>query len=216
MTDDPGAARAAGEGDEAALTHLRSADPVLGAALDAGGPPVVRRRRGGYPGLFRIVVEQQLSVESARAILARCEARLPLITPDAILAEDEAGLRACGLSRPKIRYVRAVAAAIEDGSLDLGALPGLSDEDAARALTAITGIGPWTAAIYLLFCEGRQDVWPRGDVALLAAYAAASGFAQKPPQREFDDAATRFAPYRGVAAHILWTYYAHLKGRRPG
>ena len=216
MTDDPGAARAAGDGDEAALTRLRSIDPVLGAALDAGGPPVVRRRPGGYSGLFRIVVEQQFSVESARAILARCEARLPLITPDAILAEDEAGLRACGLSRPKIRYVRAVAAAIEDGSLDLGALPGLPDEDAARALTAITGIGPWTAAIYLLFCEGRQDVWPRGDVALLAAYAAASGFAQKPPQREFDDAATRFAPYRGVAAHILWTYYAHLKGRRPG
>ena len=198
-----------------ALAALR-ADPALARALDAAGPPVVRRREGGYPGLFRIVVEQQLSVESARAILARCEARLPVITPDAVLAASEEELRACGLSRPKIRYLRAVAAAVEDGTLDLKALPALPDEEAAARLTAVTGVGPWTAAIYMLFCEGRADVWPRGDVALLAAYAAASGFAVKPPQRDFDDAAVRFAPYRGVAAHTLWTYYAHLKGRQPG
>ena len=204
------------EPDDPALAHLRAADPVLGAALDAAGPPVVRRRAPGYPGLFRIVVEQQLSVESARAILARCEARLPLIAPEAVLSASDEALRACGLSRPKIRYLRAIAAAVEDGALDLAALPDLADEDAARALTAITGVGPWTAAIYMLFCEGRRDVWPRGDVALLAAYAAASGFARKPAQRDFDDRADRFAPYRGVAAHVLWTYYAHLKGRRPG
>ena len=201
--------------DDPALSAL-SADPVLAAALDAAGPPVVRRRPGGYPGLFRIVVEQQLSVESARAILARCEARLPIIAPDTVLAASDETLRACGLSRPKVRYLRAVASAVEDGTLDLEGLPDLPDEEAAAALTTVTGIGPWTAAIYMLFCEGRRDVWPRGDVALLAAYAAASGFTQKPAQRDFDDRAGRYAPYRGIAAHVLWTYYAHLKGRRPG
>ena len=200
----------------AALAHLRAADPALARAIDAAGPPVVRRREGGYPGLFRIVVEQQLSVQSARAILARCEARLPALTPDAVLEASDETLRACGLSGPKMRYLRAGAVAVRDGALDLAGLPGLDDDEAARRLTAITGIGPWTAAIYLLFCEGREDVWPRGDVALLAAHAAASGFAEKPAQRDFDDRAVRFAPYRGIAAHCLWTYYAQLKGRAPG
>ena len=201
---------------QAALDHLRAADPALARAIDTAGPPVVRRRPGGYPGLFRIVTEQQLSVQSAAAILARCEARLPDLSAETVLAAPEDDLRACGLSRPKVRYLRAVAEAVTSGALDLGALPRLPDDEAASALTAITGIGPWTAAIYLLFCEGRQDVWPRGDVALLAAHAAASGFTAKPAQRDFDDAAAAYAPYRGVAAHVLWTYYAHLKGRRPG
>ena len=201
---------------QAALAYLSAADPALARAIEVAGPPVVRRRPGGYPGLFRIVTEQQLSVQSAAAILARCEARLPDLEPATVLATSEDELRACGLSRPKVRYLRAVAEAVTSGALDLGALPDLPDEEAARALTAVTGIGPWTAAIYLLFCEGREDVWPRGDVALLAAHAAASGFAAKPAQRDFDDQAARYAPYRGVAAHVLWTYYAHLKGRRPG
>ena len=200
----------------AALDHLAAADPVLARAIEAAGPPVVRRRPGGYPGLFRIVTEQQLSVESAAAILARCEARLPDITPATVLTLPEDDLRACGMSRPKIRYLRGIAEAVTDGTLDLRGLPRLPDDEAAKHLTAIKGIGPWTAAIYLLFCEGRADIWPRGDVALLAAYAAASGFAEKPAQADFDDRAAIYAPYRGVAAHCLWTYYAHLKGRRPG
>ena len=200
----------------AALDHLAAADPALARAIEAAGPPVVRRRPGGYPGLFRIVTEQQLSVQSARAILARCEARLGDVTPETVLALPEADLRACGMSRPKIRYLRGIAEAVTDGRLDLGGLARLSDEDASAHLTATLGIGPWTAAIYLLFCEGREDVWPRGDVALLAAHAAASGFQAKPAQRDFDDQAVRYAPYRGVAAHCLWTYYAHLKGRKPG
>lgn len=201
---------------QAALDHLGAADPALARAISAAGPPVVRRRPGGYPGLFRIVTEQQLSVQSAAAILARCEARLPDLRAETVLATPDEALRACGMSRPKVRYLRAVADAVASGALNLDTLPRLPDDEAAATLTAITGIGPWTAAIYMLFCEGREDVWPRGDVALLAAHAAASGFAAKPAQRDFDDQAVRYAPYRGVAAHVLWTYYAHLKGRRPG
>ncbi|WP_031555062.1 DNA-3-methyladenine glycosylase family protein [Parvularcula oceani] len=201
---------------QAALSHLSEADPVLARAIETIGTPVVRRRPGGYQGLFRIIVEQQLSVPSARAILARCEARFGAPTPRHVLAASEEELRAAGLSRPKIRYLRAAAEAVLAGTLDLPALETLSDEEARAALTAVTGIGPWTAAIYLLFCEGREDIWPHGDVALLAAYAAASGFTKKPPLRQFDAASSRYAPYRGTAAHVLWTYYAHLKGRQPG
>ena len=199
----------------AALDHLGAADPALAAAIKAVGAPKWRRRTPGYAGLFRIIVEQQLSVPSAAAILARCEARLPGLDADTVLAADEDALRACGLSGPKIRYVRAAAEAEKSSALDFSGLAAMPDTDAASALTAIKGIGPWTAAIYMLFCEGREDVWPRGDVALLGAYAAASG-AARPAQRDFDDAAERYAPYRGIAAHVLWAYYAKLKGRAPG
>lgn len=204
-------AQASSEG----LAFLRAADFGLAQALEVIGAPVVRRRPGGFEGLFRIVVEQQLSVESARAILARCQAQLGAPLPETVLAAPEDALRACGLSRPKIGYLRGVAEAVLDERLDLLALGRLPDEDAAAALTAIRGIGPWTAAIYLLFCEGRTDIWPRSDVALLAAYTAAAG-GEKPAMRDFDASAQAWAPHRGTAAHILWTYYAHLKGRVPG
>nr|WP_241735790.1 hypothetical protein [Aquisalinus flavus] len=165
--------------------------------------------------MFRIIVEQQVSVPSAQAILARCDARLGKVSPDQVLGLSEDDLRACGLSGPKIRYVKAVATAIADGALDPDDLATLDDGEAAARLTAVKGIGPWTAAIYLLFCEGRADIWPKGDVALLAAYAAATGFTEKPPMKEFDAMAENWHPWRGIAAHILWTYYAKLRGRAP-
>lgn len=199
------------------LAELRAADPALGAAMDAAGPPVVRRREGGFPGLARIVIQQQLSVQSAAAIITRCEAGLGTLTPEAILGAREDELRACGLSGPKIRYLRAVAEGFADGTLSAEALSALSSGDLAARLTAITGIGPWTAAIYLLFCEGRQDVWPRGDLALLVAYQNAAGLPERGSQAAFDRmASVRFRPRCGTAAHVLWTYYAHLKGRQPG
>ena len=200
----------------APCADLAARSPVLARALDAiDHTPHIRRRPGGYRGLFRIIVEQQVSVPSAQAILTRCEARLSEMSPSVVLSLSEEALRACGLSGPKIRYVRAAAHAVEEGTLDLDALPGLADADAAAHLVRVKGIGPWTAAIYLLFCEGRADIWPKGDVALLAAYAAASGFSAKPPMKEFDAMADEWHPWRGVAAHILWTYYARLRGRAP-
>lgn len=199
-----------------ACTDLAArSEPLARALSEINGKPHIRRRPRGYPGLFRIIVEQQVSVPSAQAILARCDARLGEVSPEQVLGLSEDDLRDCGLSGPKIKYVKAVATAIADGALDLGGLDKLDNRQAAAQLTAIKGVGPWTAAIYLLFCEGRADIWPKGDVALLAAYAAATGFAEKPPMKEFDAMAEDWQPWRGIAAHILWTYYAKLRGRAP-
>jgi DNA-3-methyladenine glycosylase II len=201
----------------AACQALAKRDKALRVAIKAiDSQPKIRRRDGGYAGLFRIIIEQQVSVPSAQAILARCQARIPDVSPQKILAMTEEELRACGLSGPKIKYVRCAAEAVRDGSLCFDHLASLEDdEEAAAYLCRVKGIGPWTAAIYQLFCEGRVDIWPRGDVALLAAYAAASGFETKPAMKDFDAMAGEWAPYRGIAAHILWTYYALLRGREP-
>ncbi|MGE0408038.1 MAG: DNA-3-methyladenine glycosylase [Amphiplicatus sp.] len=194
---------------------LARRDKALAVALKAVGKPHIRRRPGGMEGLFRIIVEQQVSVPSAQAIWARCRDGVDVGDASAIGALGETGLRALGLSTPKAGYVFALAAAIEKGGIDLSARAAADDEDAAKALTALKGVGPWTAAIYLLFCEGRVDVWPPGDVALQAAYGAASGLSAKFNGSELDRRAAFWAPYRGLAAHILWTYYAHLRGRTP-
>lgn len=194
---------------------LARRDAALKVALKAIGKPHIRRRPGGFEALFRIIVEQQVSVPSAQAIWGRCQAAFPDITPAAALAAGEAGLKELGLSTPKARYVAALAATIAAGELDIEGLARADDEAASRALQEVKGIGPWTAAIYLLFCDGRLDIWPPGDVALQAAYGAAAGLPARIEARALDEAAANWAPWRGLAAHILWTYYAHLRGRRP-
>lgn len=188
---------------------------MLARALDAIETPHIRRRPGGFEALFRIIVEQQVSVQSAQAIWGRCRKGMTALTPRAALRQGEDGLRGFGLSGPKVRYVMALADDVESGRLDFEALAQSSDAEAALALQKIKGIGPWTAAIYLLFCEGRVDIWPPGDVALLAAYCAGRKRRPHPAMKQFDRRAQKWAPYRGVAAHILWTYYAHLRGREP-
>lgn len=191
----------------------------LKTALDEIGAPVIRRRPGGFEGLFRIIVEQQVSVPSAQAILARVDDGLDRRDPEAARAVGVDGLRAFGLSRPKAAYVVGLADAIVEGRFDPDGLARMDDEAALEALVGLKGVGPWTASIYLLFCEGRIDVWPPKDVALRGAYGAAlaaAGSAQTAPnQAELDAAAVRWAPHRGLAAHVLWTYYAALKGRAP-
>jgi DNA-3-methyladenine glycosylase II len=194
---------------------LAQKDKILARALDAVKRPTIRRRRGGFEGAFRIIVEQQVSEPSARAIWTRCKAGLRPVTPDGALKLGAGGLRAFGLSGPKAAYVLGLAEAVQTGAVAFAALPALDDAAAAQSLCAIKGIGPWTAAIYLLFCEGRVDIWPPGDIALLGAYAAARRGGPKPAMSALDARARKWAPYRGLAAHILWTYYAHIKGREP-
>ena len=140
---------------------------------------------------------------------------MPAITAQNIAKISEQALRDVGFSGPKIRYVQGAAASVLSGTLDLASLSSMSNDDAAEHLIMVKGVGPWTAAIYLLFCEGRLDIWPRGDVALRVAWMAASGTAQKPVMAEFDQHCEGWAPWRGMAAHILWTYYAHIRGRKP-
>ena len=175
--------------------------------------PLIRRREGGFGGLFRIIVEQQVSVPSAQAILARCQQAVDTTDPDAVIALGQAGLCDCGLSRPKARHIHGLADSVVEGRLNLPGLKALNDEEATDYLLQIKGVGPWTAAIYLLFCEGRVDIWPVKDVALKAAYNAAAN--SELSQLELDEMASDWAPHRGIAAHVLWTFYAHIRGRTP-
>jgi DNA-3-methyladenine glycosylase II len=196
-----------------AQRRLARKDPALKAAAKAIGRPHIRRREGGFEGLFRIIVEQQVSVPSAQAIWKRCRENLDCTASRAALELGENGLKRLGLSTPKARYVVGIADAVEQGAIDFAGLTALDDERAMETLIALKGVGPWTASIYLLFCEGRIDIWPPNDVALKHAYNAAA--AGEIDQRALDRQAARWAPYRGVAAHILWTYYAKIRGRTP-
>lgn len=194
---------------------LARRDRALKTALAAIGKPHIRRRPGGFEALFRIIVEQQVSVASARAIWTRCQAGVACAEPDDVIGIGIDGLRALGLSRPKSGYVFGLAEAAARGGLDFPALARMDDAAAAKSLKALKGVGPWTAGIYLLFCEGRPDIWPPGDIALQYAFGAAEGRDSRISGAELDARATGWAPFRGVAAHILWTYYAHLRGRTP-
>lgn len=196
-----------------ATRALARRDVNLRKCLKAIEKPVIRRRDGGFEGLFRIIVEQQVSVPSAQAIWKRCVEGLSAPSVKDVLKAGDTKLKSFGLSAPKARYVLGVAAAVRKGAFSFDALPMMNDEEATASLTSLKGIGPWSAAIYLLFCEGRADIWPSKDVALKAAYNAASG--EGLSQQALDDGAYTWAPYRGISAHILWTYYAHLKGRTP-
>ncbi|MEM0929504.1 MAG: DNA-3-methyladenine glycosylase 2 family protein [Pseudomonadota bacterium] len=206
--DDPDVAKAA--------WSLARRDPVLRSILKLTGPPRWRARPGGYQGLARIIIEQQLSVASANAILARCKEATNDLCPNTTATADPDDLRALGLSRPKIRYLKALSEDVRSGAVDLDALRALDDREAHQELCKILGIGPWTASVYLLFCEGRCDLWPKGDVALLAAHSGAGGPFTRAEISDFDAMADQtYAPHRGVAAHLLWGYIAHQRGRAP-
>ncbi|MEM6538021.1 MAG: DNA-3-methyladenine glycosylase 2 family protein [Pseudomonadota bacterium] len=198
--------------------ELAKGDAALAFALGVVGEPHIRRRPGGFGGLFRIIVEQQVSVPSAQAILSRVEKAMDSSNPDDALRLGVSGLRALGISTPKAGYITGIADKIRSGAFEFRCLETLADHDALALLTELKGVGPWTASIYLLFCEGRVDIWPPRDVALKAAYARAIAdlgiIGSGPSQEDLDDGSQIWSPYRGIAAHILWTYYASTKGRK--
>ena len=194
----------------AAVKVLRRKCAYMRAAHKFGGHPPLRRREGGFGGLVRIINGQQLSVASATAIHARVEATFQPLTAAAILATSDDTLRACGLSRPKIKTVRALAEAVI-GGLDLDHLTNLPAEEAIDRLTAVSGIGPWTADIYLMFCIGHADVFASGDLALQIAAQQLLGLDSRPNAREMAEIAERWRPHRAVAARLLWAYYAAAK-----
>jgi DNA-3-methyladenine glycosylase II len=198
-------------GEAVAALHALDVE-TIGRLVEIGGPPPLRRRAPGFAGLAAIIVSQQVSVASANAIFGRLESQLAPLSHQTLLAAEEATLRGCGLSAPKIRALTALAQAVA-GGLDLEALAALPAPDAHSALTAVKGVGPWTADIFLLFCVGHPDAFPGGDLALQEAAKLALALKQRPTQRELERIAERWRPYRGVAARMLWAYYKVAKQR---
>jgi DNA-3-methyladenine glycosylase II len=188
------------------IRALRRACPHLRLVHDHAGDPPLRQHTPGFEGLARIVVGQQLSLASAQAIWGRMQGAVHPMTPQAFLLMGDEELRAAGLSKGKVKTLRALSEAIAAG-LDLGALASASDANVHEALTALPGIGPWTADIYLLFCLGRADAFAPGDLALQIAARAAMSLEDRPSRDELFVIAERWRPWRGVAAHLLWAYY---------
>ena len=189
---------------------LAARDPVLAQAHVAAPHFEWRLRPGGFPGLFKMIVEQQVSIASAAAIWRRVEAGLGEVTPDAVLCRDLETLRTFGLSSPKARYALLLAEAVAGSRIDFDRLDQMDDGEAVAALTALKGVGRWTAETYLMFCHGRMDVFPAGDVALQEAHRVAAGLPDRAPEKALYVAAEAWRPYRGVAAHLLWAYYGAL------
>ena len=177
------------------------------------GPPPLRRRPGGFAGLVSIVVSQQLSTASAAAIWGRLSAAFDPFDPSSIRRARTAKLQRVGLSAPKIRTLKAIAKAAETGAIDFHALVSMNADEAHDALTAVHGIGPWTADIYLLFCLGHADAWPAGDLALQEAIRLAFELPGRPSTKQMIALAEPWRPWRGVAARLLWAYYRAAKGR---
>lgn len=202
------------EGDlEAALAALTQADPRFGALIAQAGRPPLRRRTDGFAGLAATVVSQQLSTASAGAIWGRLAAAFDPVSPEAIIKARAAKLARTGLSRPKIKALKEIARAVAGGKLPLAGLGDLPADEAHATLTAVHGIGPWTADIYLLSCLGHADAWPAGDLALQEAARLAFGLRTRPTPKEMVPLAEPWRPFRAVAARVLWTYYRAIKGR---
>ena len=194
----------------AGVRVLRRRCATLRMVHDAAGDPPLRRQPAGFAGLARIIVGQQLSVASASAIWLRTALLCQPFEPLALGALEDTALAAAGLSRSKIATLRALAAACANG-LDLARLEGESDAQIRSALTAISGIGPWTADIYMQFCLGRGDGFAAGDLALQIGAQKAFALQERPNAEALLQIAERWRPWRGVAARLLWNYYAHLK-----
>jgi len=192
---------------DAGLRALGLTDPRFAELISEAGRPPLRRRPDGFAGLAAIVVAQQLSTASANAIWGRLAASFDPLDPAAILRARPARLARLGLSRPKIRALKKIARAVERGELALAALGEAAAEEAHTALTAVHGIGPWTADIYLLSCLGHADAWPAGDLALQEAARIAFGLKTRPTAKKLQAMAEPWRPWRAVAARILWSYY---------
>jgi len=198
---------------QAGLTELLRIDPRLAPIAAQCGELPLRRRAAGFEGLAGIVMAQQVSTASAAAIWARFATRFAPFDPAVLLAATDEDLGACGLSRPKMRTLRAIATAIADGSLPLAALAALPADEIRRILIAVPGIGPWTADVYAMFCVGHADVFAPGDLALQEAARLAFALPARPDARALAALAEPWSPWRAVAARLLWRYYAVAKRR---
>ena len=190
-----------------ALGELAQREPAVAGALERCGHPEPRIRPTGYMTLLRTIVGQQVSVASAAAVWRKLEAELGEdFTPESLLERDFDALRACGLSRQKQGYARSLCELIAAGQLDLDRLPA-DDEEAIADLTRIKGIGRWSAEIYLLFAEGRPDIWPAGDLAVQAGVGGLLGLEERPSEKAVRAIAEPWRPHRGAMAIFTWHVY---------
>ena len=190
-----------------ALADLTARDDRLARIVADYGPPPLWAREPGFPTLLHIILEQQVSLASAKAAFDRLLAIASPLTPERFLELDDVTLKAVGFSRQKTRYGRELAAAIRSGGLDLDALDLLNDEAVRAELTKVVGIGRWTSDIYLLMALGRPDAWPAGDLALATAARHALGLASTPGTAELAAIGEAWRPWRAVAARVLWHFY---------
>ena len=189
------------------LDTVAAADPKIAAALQRAGYPGPRLRERGYRTLLRTIVGQQVSVAAAASVWRKLEALLgEEMPPQALLAAEFDELRACGLSRQKQGYARSLCELVASGELDLHSLP-IDDEEAIAQLTRIKGIGRWSAEIYLLFAEGRPDIWPAGDLAVQAGIGKILALPERPSEKETRTLADPWSPHRGAAAILTWHCY---------
>lgn len=212
----PAASHAPPDWARAGIAELAVLDPDFAGIEAAAGPLLWRSRDPGFPGLLRTICGQMISNQAAAAIWGRLSALPGALDPAGLLALEEATLRAAGLSRPKVAHVRALATAIAEGRLDLPALRGAPDEEAIAAISAVPGIGPWTAQVHLLFGFQRPDVFPIGDVALAAGLAHLKGLPERPAQKALVAMARAWSPWRSLAARLLWHHWRHATGRPAG
>lgn len=200
----------------AAIGALGRLDADFAGIEDRAGPLPWRLRGPGFAGLLRTICGQMISNQAAAAIWGRLSALPGALQPAGLLALDDDALRGAGLSRPKVLHVRALAGAVIDGRLDFAALREAPDDAAVAALSAIPGLGPWTAQVHLVFGFERPDVFPTGDVALAASVAHLKSLPERPKPRALVEMALAWSPYRSLAARLLWHHWRHATGRPAG
>lgn len=197
---------------DAAVPKLIALDPMLKPISEAVGTVPLRLREPGFEGLVRIINSQQISVASANAIWSRLETLVGPFVPESIDAQSDDALLAAGLSRPKLKSLRSLTKTCL-GGLNVETLAGLPAKDARAGLTAIHGIGPWTADIFLMFCAGHPDIFPVGDVALQNIAQDILNLRKRPTEKRLTVLARKWRPHRSVAARLLWAYYGQQRAK---
>jgi DNA-3-methyladenine glycosylase II len=194
-----------------ALNAAAESDARVATALNLVGLPPARKRAHGFDSLAKIVVGQQVSTRAAEAITQRLVASLNgQLEPGALLSCDEEALRAAGLSRQKVSYLRSLATAVLEGDLPLFDLPKMSDEAVLERITGIRGFGAWSAQMYLMFSLGRTDIWPSGDLAVRVGFGRLLGLSERPTPQQTERLAEPFSPYKSALALLCWHYYSNV------
>jgi len=195
---------------ETALDTLAAEDTDVAKAIELVGYPAERSNPQGFNTVLRVIVGQQLSVKAAASIWGRVETLAgENAGPETFAGLSDEELRTAGLSRQKINYVRSLCDTVAAGTLDFNALASLSDEDAVKAITAVKGLGVWSAHMYLMFSLGRPDIMPVGDLAVRVGIGRIVGLEDRPTEKQCDEIGMRWRPHRSVMALMAWHYYSN-------